>query len=1059
MLNEQSLRTIFEKAYNRADWYNVLRQNFYVTTLREPAADITSRIGKNDYDAKAFELGNFETPNGQLIGLYEVDVPQKAQLHRNRRALRDLLADVYRNDVEAALVVFVQGSKWRFTYASGNRTERSTDPKRYTYLFGAGEKALTAARQFSRIKPSEDLFAKGITLEALQEAFNVEKMSKAFFNEYRKHYGAFTAYLTGEDENSKAVGRASAFLKSTFNGDKKEARDFVKKMLGRIVFLYFLEKKGWLGVPVNDAWGKGDENFLSNLFAQSKDKEAFYSYVLAPLFFGALNTERKHDLFELHTGEKVKIPYLNGGLFEEDEINTQLLAFPKSLFADLFDFFDRYNFTVYEDSPDEHTVAVDPEMLGHIFENLLEDNKDKGAYYTPKEIVHYMCQESLVEYLHTRLNPKGGSEIVAHEVLEKFIKQGEAGDVLEHEEAVLTALHIVKVCDPAIGSGAFPMGVLLEIFHAVETMFEASSHVTKKVWKLNGPDWPSNRAAVKTAIIQNSIYGVDIEQGAVDIARLRFWLSLVVDEEMPQPLPNLDYKILKGNSLFGIPSNTVFNISEVEKLETLKQQFFLTNSSKRKLELRERINATTLKILDTANQYTSYEIDFDFKLFFSEIFQGDKPGFDIVIANPPYVRQEQLKELKPNLQKNYTVYAGTADLLVYFFEVGIKHLKPGGVLMMITSNKFMRAAYGKNLRQFLQKRDIRFIVDFGELPVFKTAATFPAVFRIINRLSLNETHFVQIKNLDFTKLDDTIKALATPLPATAFNAEGWSLAKSDVQAVFEKMKIGSTKLGTYVNNEILYGIKTGFNDAFVLTEEEKNALIVEDKNSKEIIFPFAIGDDIRRYHIRNKKRYIILTEIGVKIKQYPAIFKHLKQYQEQLENRWDKGDHWWELRSCAYYHIFKNPKIIYPVIAKEPRFATSNDILFVNDKTFVLPVEDYFLLGVLNSKAAWAFLKSICSVLGDAENGGRLELRAVHVQHLPIPSGSKLQKNKIEALTKSILKIRKNDERANVDEALSEIDMIVYHLYNLSYAEACLIEGNSTWLSKEEFERSIINSN
>jgi hypothetical protein len=578
-------------------------------------------------------------------------------LHRNRRALRDLLSDIYRNDVEAALVVFVQGVKWRFTYVSeitvrdentGERKVKSTDPKRYTYLFGEGEKAKTAAVQFSKLKANEDLFKKGITLDALQEAFNVEKMSKAFFTEYRKHYGYFTAHLTGEDENGKAVSKASSLLNSTFNGNKKEARDFIKKMLGRIVFLYFLEKKGWLGVAVENDWGSGDENFLSNLFAKSADKDAFYSNVLAPLFFNAMNTERKNDVFTLSTGEMVKIPFLNGGLFEEDEVNTQFLHFPKKLFADLFEFFDRYNFTVYEDSPDEHTVAVDPEMLGHIFENLLEDNKDKGAYYTPKEIVHYMCQESLIEYLNTQLNPpvidsyqelgkaqtdlfgntgKKGQltlvqehsspkEIVSREALERFIKKGEVGDILHQEEAVLTALYIIKVCDPAIGSGAFPMGVLMEIFHAVETLFEASAAVTRKVWKLKEADWVSNRAAVKMNIIQNSIYGVDIEQGAVDIARLRFWLSLVVDEEVPQPLPNLDYKIVVGNSLLSKFNDIVIDIdwnpkyknaSAVKNLITeqhvklhllqQKQHLFFVSQHGNKQQLKNEIRNLKIDIL------------------------------------------------------------------------------------------------------------------------------------------------------------------------------------------------------------------------------------------------------------------------------------------------------------------------------------------------------------------------------------------------------------------------------------------------------------------------------
>lgn len=357
MIAAPELKIIFEKKYDRKSWYRVLNENFNVKDLKEKPLDITSRIKANDYDAKAFELGTFVTQGeGHLIGLYELEVADKVQIHRNRKGLRDLLSQIYRDDVEAALLVFVQGSKWRFSYVSEitiknkltkKREKKTTDPKRFTYLLGEGERTKTAADRFARLQKSEDLFGGGITLNALEEAFNVDKMSKAFFNEYRKQYGYFTAQITGEDENGKKIKNASPFLNTTFNGDHKAARDFIKKMMGRVVFLYFLEKKGWLGVPADKKWGDGDENFLSNLYKHSKDKKAFYSNVLAPLFFATLNTVRKDDYFKIDDKlftrpgySKLKIPYLNGGLFEEDETMKQFLVFPEELFTNLFTFFD-----------------------------------------------------------------------------------------------------------------------------------------------------------------------------------------------------------------------------------------------------------------------------------------------------------------------------------------------------------------------------------------------------------------------------------------------------------------------------------------------------------------------------------------------------------------------------------------------------------------------------------------------------------------------------------------------------------------------------------------------
>ncbi len=363
---------------------------------------------------------------------------------------------------------------------------------------------------------------------------------------------------------------------SVFNGDEKAVRDFAKKLLGRIVFLHFVQKKGWLGAT-NDRWQDGNRNFIQDLFLTSGKRDTFYPLWLRTLFYDSLNNpERKHNDFKLPDGKTVMVPYLNGGLFEDDDPKG-VLTFPPRLFEDLFDFFNQYNFTIYEDSPDDHTVAVDPEMLGHIFENLLEDNKDKGAYYTPKEIVHYMCQESLIEYLATKLDiPERlgyqklgtdqtqmfGNEVkkdqfdllnehktpspgITRQDVERFIKNKETtSQIIANAKDINKHLDDVKICDPAIGSGAFPMGLLQEIFHAKQVLKESAE---------GGAEIPeldkAKDAEIKERIIQDSIYGVDIEKGAVDIARLRVWLSLIVDEELPRPLPNLDFKIVVGDSL------------------------------------------------------------------------------------------------------------------------------------------------------------------------------------------------------------------------------------------------------------------------------------------------------------------------------------------------------------------------------------------------------------------------------------------------------------------------------------------------------------------------------
>ncbi|MDR3694549.1 Eco57I restriction-modification methylase domain-containing protein [Mucilaginibacter sp.] len=624
MLTTEQLRPILENKYNRDDWYKILRQNFNVDSLRETPASITSIAG-NEFDAKAYILGELDTSDGYKVGIYEVDTPGVKQIHRNKVGLRNLLKNVYQTDVDAALIVFTQGDKWRFSYVSeittrnpetGDRENVKTDSKRYTYLFGKNEKVKTASDRFAKVQQEDTVFGKGTTLKSLQDTFSVEKMSKDFFNEYRRHYGAFLSYLIGENEEGKVSGTASALFKTIFNAEDKKARDFVKKMLGRIVFLYFLEKKGWMGVPENERWGKGDPDFLRNLFNACNDQNDFYSSVLEPLFHKTLNEEREGDfiaieesLFSKSGYNKLKIPFLNGGLFETENYKTDFLTFPAHLFKNVFEFFDKYNFTVHEDSPEEHTVAVDPEMLGHIFENLLEDNKDKGAFYTPKEIVHYMCQESLIEYLCTKCKTEFNEGL--RDGLERFIKNQETNGIADYKEAILVALRNVKICDPAIGSGAFPMGILLEIFHAVEVLYAATPETTERIWNLNDK-W--NPAKVKLSIIENSIYGVDLEPGAVDIARLRFWLSLVVDEEKPQPLPNLDYKIMQGNSLLEsfedidlcvhlenddelFPDLNKFSVNDVIRLKSQVKKYFKADTPSKKAILQQTISQVIGKFI------------------------------------------------------------------------------------------------------------------------------------------------------------------------------------------------------------------------------------------------------------------------------------------------------------------------------------------------------------------------------------------------------------------------------------------------------------------------------
>ena len=468
-------------------------------------------------------------------------------IDRNRQGLREIaIRHIDQNITHGALVFFYSKNQadYRFSFIAkwseidletGGFIKGETKPKRYTYLLGDNEACTTAAKRLLILAKKKE--NQEIGIKEVIDAFAVEPLKIDFFKTYKEHYEKFWRYIANPENGYRNILIDTS--KDSIEQQEKPIRDFVKKLLGRIVFLHFLQKKGWMGCSANsEEWKDGDKKFMQNLYNEFQDKQKFHSLCLTKLFFNTLNTIRGNDLLEI-TGLKGKlngsrVPYLNGGLFDIDKPKeTQNIDFPEKFFFELLDFFEQYNFTIDENSPDDHEIGIDPEMLGHIFENLLEENREKGAFYTPKEVVQYMCKESIIQYLNNHFNVSNDIEnFVRNHSVSNFFTDRDNAVVLNDK------LSEIKVCDPAIGSGAFPIGMLQEIFEAKKFIYPYLK--TNKEF---------NPAQVKKDIIQNSIYGVDLEKGAVDIAQLRFWLALVVDETKPHPLPNLDYKIMQGNSL------------------------------------------------------------------------------------------------------------------------------------------------------------------------------------------------------------------------------------------------------------------------------------------------------------------------------------------------------------------------------------------------------------------------------------------------------------------------------------------------------------------------------
>ncbi|HRO85558.1 MAG TPA: TaqI-like C-terminal specificity domain-containing protein [Niabella sp.] len=745
-----SLRYNLQQPYQQKNWREWLLQLFGQQISIETQAE---KIVVQKGNAKSIErFASIALSDEKNIAVLDIKTKADIQIARNRVALREIAFKLIDQDKYHGLLVFYHSEEekqpdYRLSFISslttidahGNFITQNTHAKRYSFVLGSNESCTTATLRLLDLKRKVPAFRafetqKGISLKDITDAFSVEALNNEFFKKYKDiHYKRFWEYIANKTEYGEVLLNTE---ESEIVKQQKPIRDFVKKMLGRIVFLHFLQKKGWMGCPADtEEWKEGDKNFMLNLFSNYPNQASFYSKCLTVLFFQTLNTDRrkKNDVAPKaltyksgkvanNSSNNIRIPFLNGGLFDDDQPDTNNFDFPVEYFQDLFDFFSQYNFTIDENSPEEQEVGIDPEMLGHIFENLLEENKDKGAFYTPKEIVHYMCQESLIQYLRTHLPECAADDAEATKAIETFIRKDDIGNrtdkknfLVANAKRIEAILDKVKICDPAIGSGAFPMGMLQEIFKAKTTL-----------------DLTLDKAQVKKDIIRNNIYGVDLENGAVDIARLRFWLSLVVDEEVPQPLPNLDYKIMQGNSLlerfddidlskvhtitktttlyepekdlFGNISNPQLKITDntvlrENDLQQLIDDFFVETDPIKKAEKKEQVNQTVHNHIDynlelwqnaltiqianapkltdpTIKQATKRKIE---KLhtdletlnntrkrlhelenksakpyFLWHLLFADvfeEGGFDIVIGNPPYIQLQKLGEEADRLEK------------------------------------------------------------------------------------------------------------------------------------------------------------------------------------------------------------------------------------------------------------------------------------------------------------------------------------------------------------------------------------------------------------------------
>ena len=1040
-------KSIIESKYNRQRWMELLHDIF---RSKIAVWNPVEKVYTNSPFAKqVLQLGTIELSDGYKIAIYEVELSDSVDIERNRRGIRDMLLSSWRDSFAGAFMFCYRNdeSVLRFSYVSeswtfaedGTYQKESTDTKRFTYLLGEGHRCRTAIQQFETLRDS------ALSLKDITKAFSVEAVGDMFFKEYKKNYEDIIYYVTGKRMvkvaskwEEKQVGNPCNEIMSEFShfaNPEKAVRDYVKKLMGRLVFLQFLQKKGWLGVRAGEPWGTGDSEFIQNLFSQTEDKDHFVDNVLESLF-NDIDSEDEKKLPQYRT------PYLNGGLFERDASDEANFPLPAKYMKQMLDFFSSYNFTIDENDPDDAEVGVDPEMLGRIFENLLEDNKDKGAFYTPKEIVTYMCRESLIAYLQTDIDDEANKEAIR-----KFVTNHDANELGDLSNDVDQRLKDVKICDPAIGSGAFPMGLLKELFQCRSAIEGIEQSIA---------------AEIKKHIIQNSIYGVDIEKGAVDIARLRFWLSLIVDEETPQALPNLDFKIMRGNSLLeqynGFDLSTImrskkkvegpvqmtFFEDDVDVLRrqviALRREYFRETDKEKKKNLRQRMR----EIVQQQINALSYDIDlsgidiadnsefFLWHTWFSDVFENG--GFDIVIGNPPYVNVQLMSDSEKKLyRKKFISFFKRCDMFCLFLELGLLKLASGNgiVTLIIPSVVHSNMSYQK-IRDLILANLWLQEVHYTGGDVFN-APTVDTTILICNKGGN--------QHITLTNAVDFIHPKSHQVPVDYFNKYNNVISIGDDQGseIFDKLFNPKYDIVDQHYN-VFQGIVTGNNPAFIFDTENE---ALEKGIDSSLLHPLCHGRDVEKYKVRSRDRRIIYIDNNVNIEDYPLTKEWLLQFKEALDARREVK------RGVINWCCLQWPRVKAELDSKEKLIvqntrnealrtrivATLDDCSVYGTQgiNFIIPKhsEDSlrYLLGILNSKLInYLFSTKFLN----------LAIKAEYVKQVRIPIVSDKQKERIESLVNHILDGKQNDCDTSVFE--SEIDSLVYQLYGLTDEEIKIVE-------------------
>ena len=925
--------------------------------------------------------------------------------------------------------------------------------------------------------------------------------------------------------------------------------EHIIRLITRLLFVWFIKEKGLVADVLFS-----ETQVAPLLKDYDRDSgDSYYRVVLQNLFFATLNTEIEerrftkggntgHRNFSLYRYEDQitapdtlltlfqQTPFINGGLFDcldseeatrdggyridcfSDE-HYKKLSVPNRLFFDadrgLIPLLKGYKFTVEENTPIEQEVALDPELLGKVFENLLAAynpetgataRKQTGSYYTPRPIVDYMVEEALVAALAAQVSPTDGDAKFWDERLRYLFDYAKAFDDasewFDSREAdeVVRAISELKILDPAVGSGAFPMGTLHKLTLALRRLDPDNTR-----WEQLQKERAIQRAAAafdtkdrrtrdeelaeisrifenysgdfgrKLYLIQNSIFGLDIQSIACQIAKLRFFISLAIEQEPDRaadnfgikPLPNLETRFIAANTLIGLEGERTLispkaKALEVELGENRERHFHATTrpqklACKRADKKLRRALATELKHIgmpaDDAEKiahWDPYDQNASADWFDPEWMFGVRDGFDVVIGNPPYVSHDKIpKQFKTKIKNHYQSYQSFADVYCYFIEKAIELQNQQGILSFITSNSYLRAEYGAPIRRLLQSKNMLLrVLNIEDSQVFESVIVNVAI--IVSRKPTNLTDdFCIVVNSPFSgnSFEDFVKNNGFDYPQAYFNSRSWNLVEPKCVELQRKLE-SSGKTLEQLRAKIRLGIATGSNEAFLIDEDKKREFCERNPVNAEIIKPILRGRDIFRYSYTSAGQYILLAKNGVNVqKDYPDIYEHLDSFGDKFRNRGAQGQHWTNLRACSFYDDFKKEKIVWIELTDSGRFALCNEeVYLLNSAYFLLPpsgIESKFLLGVLNSSTIRFYLGLI------AETSGMGTSRWInnYVKEFPIPEAAYDQQSLIIELVDQILDAKRTNPDTAVSELENTVDQLVYLLYDLTPEEIAIVEA------------------